>query len=184
MNFRTFTAGGSTFTAEQQADAFEAYIAQDKYLSAHRGEYAERGAVFLPLLHKLDLSLTQDVFKNIKGRRNAGQFRIDIQNCRQPAQLELGRRPARHPQQHPDHARWRMPPAACSYRMQVVNNQLVRRTFESDQRLARRLPVHAQLPLFVQLTGFGLRPDRLAGNQAGGSKTTRPFSLYGAIFLL
>ena len=80
MNFRTFTAGGITFTAEQQADAFEAYIAQDKYLSAHRGEYAQRGAVFLPFLHRLDLSLTQDVFKNIKGRRNAGQFRIDIQN--------------------------------------------------------------------------------------------------------
>ena len=28
----------------------------------------------------MDLSLTQDVFKNIKGHRNAGQFRIDIQN--------------------------------------------------------------------------------------------------------
>ena len=28
----------------------------------------------------MDLSVTQDVFKNIKGRRNAGQFRIDIQN--------------------------------------------------------------------------------------------------------
>ena len=81
MNFQAFTAGGITFTAEQQADAFEAYIAQDKYLSAHRGEYAQRGAVFLPFLHKLDLSLTQDVFKNIKGRRNAGQFRIDIQNA-------------------------------------------------------------------------------------------------------
>ena len=40
MNFLTFTAGGITFTAEQQAAAFEAYIAQDKYLSAHRGEYA------------------------------------------------------------------------------------------------------------------------------------------------
>ena len=80
MNFQTFTAGGITFTADQQAAAFEAYIAQDKYLSAHRGEYAERGAVFLPFVHKLDLSLTQDVFKNIKGKRNAGQFRIDIQN--------------------------------------------------------------------------------------------------------
>ena len=80
MNFRSLTRGGVTFTAEQQASAFEAYIAQDKYLSAHRGEYAERGAVFLPLLHKMDLSVTQDVFKNIKGKRNAGQFRIDIQN--------------------------------------------------------------------------------------------------------
>ena len=28
----------------------------------------------------MDLSITQDVFKNIKGKRNAGQFRIDIPN--------------------------------------------------------------------------------------------------------
>jgi hypothetical protein len=80
MNFQTFTANNVTFTADQQATAFEAYIAQDNYLSAHRGEYARRGAVFLPLVHRADFSLTQDVFKNIKGKRNAGQFRIDIIN--------------------------------------------------------------------------------------------------------
>jgi hypothetical protein len=81
MNFQTFTANNITFTAEQQAAAFEAYITQDKYLSAHRGEYAQRGALMLPLLHKLDMSISQDVFKDIKGHRNAGQFRIDIQNA-------------------------------------------------------------------------------------------------------
>ena len=27
----------------------------------------------LPLLHKLDLSVTQDVFKSVKGHRNAGR---------------------------------------------------------------------------------------------------------------
>src|SRR5204862_4126075 len=67
MNFRSLTTGGVTFTPEQQATAFEAYIAQDAYLSKHRGEYAERNAVFLPFLHKMDLSLTQDVFKDITG---------------------------------------------------------------------------------------------------------------------
>ncbi|MEP6783071.1 MAG: TonB-dependent receptor, partial [Acidobacteriota bacterium] len=81
MNFKSLTTGGITFTPQQQTDAFEAYIAQDKYLSAHRGEYAQRGAVFLPFVQRLDLSLSQDVFKNIKGHRNAGQFRIDIQNA-------------------------------------------------------------------------------------------------------
>ena len=46
MNFVTFTTpGGVTFTADQQVQAFEAYINQDKYLSSHRGEYAKRGAV-------------------------------------------------------------------------------------------------------------------------------------------
>ena len=55
-------AAARTFTAAEQAAAFEAYIAQDAYLSKHRGEYAERGAVFLPLVTRIDLSLTQDVF--------------------------------------------------------------------------------------------------------------------------
>ena len=47
MNFQTFTVanGGPTFTAADQAAAFEAYISQDAYLSGHRGQFAERGAV-------------------------------------------------------------------------------------------------------------------------------------------
>ncbi len=86
MNFQTYTlsASGSspavTFTAEQQADAWEAYIQQDKYLSAHRGEYAVRGAAFMPLVSNLDLSLSQDLFTDIGGRRNKLQFRVDILN--------------------------------------------------------------------------------------------------------
>ena len=131
MNFTTFTAGGITFTSEQQADAFEAYIAQDKYLSANRGSYAERGAVFLPLLHKMDLSVTQDVFKNIKGHRNAGQFRIDIQNFGNMLNSNwgVGQRVIRNNilSSPTVDAQGRL-----AYRMQVVNNQLVRNTFESS----------------------------------------------------
>jgi hypothetical protein len=134
MNFQTFTASGVTFTAEQQAAAFESYIAQDKYLSAHRGEYAQRGAVFLPLLHKADLSLTQDVFKNIKGKRNAGQFRIDVQNFGNLLNSDwgVGQRVIRN--------NILTSPAVdangrLTYRMQVVNNQLVRSTFESTSGL-------------------------------------------------
>ena len=130
MNFQTFTTGGITFTAAQQAEAFDAYIAQDKYLSEHRGEYAQRGAVFLPLLHKMDLSVTQDVFKNIKGHRNAGQFRIDIQNFGNMLNSNwgVGQRLIRN--------QILTTPAAdasgrLGYRMAVVNNQLVRNSFES-----------------------------------------------------
>ncbi len=134
MNFVTFTAGTTTFTAEQQATAFESFIAQDKYLSAHRGEYAERGAVFLPLLHRMDFSLTQAVFKNIKGRRNAGQFRIDIQNAGNLLNSDwgVGQRVIRN-----NILTTPVADAAgrLSYRMQVVNNQLVSRTFESTSGL-------------------------------------------------
>ena len=34
----------------EQAQAFEAYIQQDRYLREHRGEYAKRGAVLLPMV--------------------------------------------------------------------------------------------------------------------------------------
>ena len=69
-----------TYSAQQQADAFEQYINNDPYLKSHRGQYAERFAVFLPIVSRLDLSLTQDVFVNLGGRRHSGQIRLDVNN--------------------------------------------------------------------------------------------------------
>jgi hypothetical protein len=80
MNFSTFTAGGVTFTADQQAAAFEAYIQQDDYLREHRGEYAKRNAARMPMFNRADLSISQDIFHNVKGQRNAFQLRVDIFN--------------------------------------------------------------------------------------------------------
>ena len=80
MNFQTYTAGGRTYTSAEQAAAWEAFISQDSYLSEHRGEYAEREAVFLPMVFRMDLSVAQEVFRDILGKRNAFQFRIDILN--------------------------------------------------------------------------------------------------------
>jgi hypothetical protein len=80
MNFKTLTTGGKTFTADQQAAAFEAYIQQDDYLKNHRGEYAQRYALFYPIVKRLDLNLTQDVFHSIAGHRHSGQIRLDINN--------------------------------------------------------------------------------------------------------
>jgi predicted DNA-binding ribbon-helix-helix protein len=134
MNFVDGVTGGITFTAAQQADAFEAYIQQDKYLSAHRGEYAERGGVFLPLVKRMDLSLTQDVFKNIKGKRNAGQFRIDITNFGNMLNSNwgVGQRLTRN--------NILMNPGVdaqgrLNYRLQVVNNQLLTKSLETTSGL-------------------------------------------------
>jgi len=80
MNFTTFTTAGRTYPAAEQAAAFDAYISQDLYLSKHRGEYAGRRAVFLPVVQRMDLSLTQDVFKSLRGKRHGGQVRLDITN--------------------------------------------------------------------------------------------------------
>jgi hypothetical protein len=80
MNFEEYTAGETTYTVAQQQAAWEAYISQDEYLSENRGGYAERGAVFLPMVWRADFSFVQDLFVNVGGKRNTIQFRMDILN--------------------------------------------------------------------------------------------------------
>jgi hypothetical protein len=80
MNFKPLTVAGKTFSAADQAAAFDQYISNDSYLSAHRGQYAERGGVFFPMVNRVDLSITQDLFHSIGGARHSGQIRLDITN--------------------------------------------------------------------------------------------------------
>lgn len=79
----TQNVGGSTLVLYTEADqqvAFDKYIEQDSYLSGRRGQYVERNSNVLPMLHRIDLSITQDFYINIKGKRNSFQFRADILN--------------------------------------------------------------------------------------------------------
>ncbi|MGQ0562874.1 MAG: TonB-dependent receptor, partial [Gemmatimonadota bacterium] len=86
MNFEQYTQRASgdtparTFTAAEQAAAWDAFIEQDPYLGEHRGEYAERNAVFVPLVWRADLSVQQELFRNISGTRNGLSIRADILN--------------------------------------------------------------------------------------------------------
>jgi hypothetical protein len=80
MNFKPLTVSGRTYTAADQAAAFDTLINSDSYLSSHRGQYAERNAVFLPIVNRVDLSIIQDVFAKIGGHRHTGQVRLDMTN--------------------------------------------------------------------------------------------------------
>ena len=80
MNFVTYTQSGRTFTAADQAAAWDAYISQDPYLSKRRGEFAERGGVLLPMLRRLDVSVSQELAKNLWNRRHSLQLRADVLN--------------------------------------------------------------------------------------------------------
>jgi hypothetical protein len=82
MNFGNITNATGTilFTAAQQAAAWNAFIEQDRYMSKNRGRYVERGAVFAPFVHRMDLSLAQDLFARLGGQRHKFQFRADILN--------------------------------------------------------------------------------------------------------
>ena len=68
------------YTPAQQAVAWDAFISQDPYLSKHRGEYAQRNAIFLPMVYRADASISQDVGRSIAGRPNRVQIRLDILN--------------------------------------------------------------------------------------------------------
>ncbi|HMK05527.1 MAG TPA: carboxypeptidase regulatory-like domain-containing protein, partial [Ferruginibacter sp.] len=69
-----------TYTAQQQSDAFFAYVEQDKYLKKHKGMVAERNGVLYPFYHRVDMKFIQDIFTNIGSRRITLQFTADCTN--------------------------------------------------------------------------------------------------------
>lgn len=86
MNFAQFTCTAAAcgtarvITAAEQATAWEAFIQQDPYLSKHRGQYAERNALFFPMVKRADFSIQQELFTNFARRRNSLQARLDVVN--------------------------------------------------------------------------------------------------------
>jgi hypothetical protein len=78
---RGTTAGNVVlYTPAEQQAAFEGYINQDSYLRTKRGQYVDRNARVLPMLHRVDFSVTQDFYIKIAGKQNNFQFRADILN--------------------------------------------------------------------------------------------------------
>jgi hypothetical protein len=141
MNFVAFSAGGRTFTAQDQAAAFEAYIQQDPYLKTRRGQYAERGGLSMPISSKMDLSIIQQVFRDVAGRRNAGEIRLDITNFGNLLNSDwgVGDRTV-IANTGANSIPLLTSPAAdtegrISYRFPVVNNELLSQTFQKSALL-------------------------------------------------
>jgi hypothetical protein len=80
IKFVPLTVGTKTYSAEEQQAAFWNYVNQDDYLKTRNGKYAERNASVIPMLHRFDLSIVQDIYLNVKGKRNTLQIRADILN--------------------------------------------------------------------------------------------------------
>ena len=83
IKFVDIPASGSIpgFTAQQQSDAFFKFVAQDKYLSKHKGQVADRFGTIMPFYHRVDMKLTQDIFTDIGGHKNTLQFTVDVLNA-------------------------------------------------------------------------------------------------------
>jgi hypothetical protein len=135
MNFQTFSQSGRTYTAADQAAAWDAYISADEYLSTRRGQYAERGGVFLPFVNRMDLSLAQDLFTNIAGTRHSLQFRVDVLNVGNLLNKDWGvaqRLVSNQPLVVPSAAQGGPADAQgrAQYRLRVINNELLRAPLE------------------------------------------------------
>ena len=85
IKFADITSGSGAnqvvlFTGAQQQEAFEKFIANSDYLNSRRGQYAERNGTFFPWLTRFDLTVAQDFFIKVGGKKNALQIRADIFN--------------------------------------------------------------------------------------------------------
>jgi hypothetical protein len=84
MNFQQYTATVNgqtvTYTVQAQKEAFDRYIAQDPYLSQHRGEISVRNGLLLPMVTRFDLSAMLELFTMVGKNRHTIQLRADIFN--------------------------------------------------------------------------------------------------------
>jgi len=118
------------YTPAQQAAAWDSFIKQDPYLSQHRGQYAERNAVFLPMVYRVDMSISQDVGRSVAGRPNRLQVRLDILNVTNlldrswgVSQTFVTTRPLTSAGVDPISG-------AATYRLANVGSQLISRSFQ------------------------------------------------------
>ncbi len=135
MNFVQFTSGGVTYTPAMQAAAWDAYINQDEYLNSRRGQYAERGGAFLPMVFRADMSIVQSVFADVFEKKQTLQIRLDMLNVGNliNKQWGIGQRfvnlqpliVASSAQGGPADSQGR-----AQYTMRVVNSKLMDHTFE------------------------------------------------------
>lgn len=71
------------FSGAGQAEAFDKFISQDKYMRDRRGQYAERYGAISPWRGRCDLKLMQDYnfkYSSASEKTNTIQFSIDILN--------------------------------------------------------------------------------------------------------
>ena len=72
--------GEYRFVSEDDRNRFMAYVNNDKYLSSHKGEYAEAYSVYSPWVHRLDLSYKHDFKVKVGETVNKLQLSLDVKN--------------------------------------------------------------------------------------------------------
>ncbi len=131
-NSGTFNGTPFSYTAQQQSDAFFAFVAQDKYLSKRKGQYMERNGALLPFQHNLDIRVLQDIFTNVGKSRQTLQLSLEVENFGNLLNNNwgVGRRQVYSNGGILAYA-GQNAAGNPTYRMNVINGQLPVRSFES-----------------------------------------------------
>ena len=68
------------FADPANREAYNEFIEKDSYLSKHRGEYTERGAMVAPWQHRFNFKVAQDFDFRVAKKKNTIQVALDINN--------------------------------------------------------------------------------------------------------
>ena len=79
-----------TRTQAELWNQLDAFISGNPYLNSRRGQFAERQALILPWVHRMDLNFTQDFYIKYKDSKHTLRFTADIYNFTNLISSELG----------------------------------------------------------------------------------------------
>ena len=68
------------FSSNEDRDAFWTFLENDKYLSSHKGQYAEANAARSPWVHVFDMNISKDFKFNVGGTKHNIQVNVSIDN--------------------------------------------------------------------------------------------------------
>ncbi len=81
---------GKTLTVAQQQAAYDAFLAQDKYMSSHKGQYAEAYSARSPFVHRFDFRIAEDFCFKIGNTKHNFQLSATIENIGNMINSEWG----------------------------------------------------------------------------------------------
>ena len=68
------------FASEENRAAYEEFISNDSYLSAHRGEYSKRNGAICPWLNRINFKVDQEIYFMVNGRQTTLEIGADVNN--------------------------------------------------------------------------------------------------------
>ena len=68
------------FSDAANKDAYKEFLSSDPYMSTHRGQYSQRGAMAMPWINRFNVKFAQDIMFSIAGKVQTITLGVDINN--------------------------------------------------------------------------------------------------------